>query len=395
MAKSSSIGWAVAAILVILLIFGAAYGNFDIKWPGQQGAAACGTGTHVDTASGLCVPDSGGVPVVAGSKRIYSGPVDWTVTSKDGDSKAALALTNAVFYAYHRDGASYAGSATQGTSTAIRLDTTDEGQMVLCVLYKTSTVGFVDPKGTIAWNPTYLKTSWYLKDVDTDGKLDQCYGVDMRGDVNFWITEGMGPPQQNPDLIIDLTAWNSDATVTITNISAPTGMNTPGDYHHTGYIAAITSTYMMNVVRIYLNVVQSGTGAVNSTSGGLWSLLQAGSTYLMGFTLRGSGGQGGTYGDSWLANKFTSGYDTGSQTYEIFKAHDPNDATKVDITQPNYGMGFVQERLSATTWLGFDVWIKTSADLTASSKYYAYLFVVATNPAGTTTSNTLTLTWTG
>jgi len=172
-------------------------------------------------------------------------------------------------------------------------------------------------------------------------------------------------------------------------------MHTAGDYHAQGYVAAITSTYLINVVRIDVDVLQTAHGAMNVTAAGLWSLLQAGTTYFVGFTLKGTAGQGGVYGRTWTAGEFYQAYSAGTQELEIFHAYDPNDPTKVDITQPNYGMIFIQERLSATTWLQFDIWIHTSGDMPAANTYYIHLNIGATNPVGTVTNNNQAFTLTG
>lgn len=364
--------WIPVVLIVLVglfLYYNPQYLNMGATNPIVQ-PTQCPIGSHL--SNGVCVQD------VAPS-QIYNGPVSFNVTSRDGDTKASLALTNAVFWIMHVDGA-YAGTATQATASTIPELAADSGQMILVVRYLTSVVGFVDPDKTVKQNKDFMKAPMYLKDVDTNGQLDQCYPLDLS---QLKLVAG----QTIPVVIINLIAWGTDTTVVITNISSPINMNVAGDYHATGYIAGITETQQWQVQRITL--------ACNATAGSFGTLFAAGSSSVKAFKLQGLGAQTSTvYGRQWVPSDFVNpNYDSAQYLWDIYKAHSPSGA--VDIAQVNYGMPFVNERQSGTTWLQFDVWIHTTGDMVATNWYYLNITITCTDPAGLLATAQLGQTYTG
>lgn len=388
MASNKGAIYAVGFLVAIVVIAGYAGAFNPQTWARFWAAPSTGTPSPTDPCAAYpgTVWDPASLSCKSSSvQSVYTGPATWTVTSRDGDSKAALALTNAVYWLMKPDG-TYAGTPVQATGTSITIEPSYNGKLTLVIKYMTSTVGFVDAAKTVAQNPSYMKSPMYLKDVDTNGQVDQLYDLDVS-----WVSIKAG--QTAAIINIDLISWNADTAVTITNISSPTGMNAAGDYHATGYIAAITETYQWNVQIIKLTS--------NATAGSFGTKFSAGTSTVKSFKLQGTGAQTNTkYGGIWTPSgsggdfAFSNpSYDTANTYWEIFKAHSTGGA--VDVSQVNYGMGFVNERQSGTTWLQFDVWIHTTGDLTASTAYYLTVSVTCTNPAGTQTTATLQQTYTG
>ncbi len=374
-------------LIVALLFLGVYYQVIPVTIPGMpvynpQAPAGCPSGYSMQ--NGLCVATTSSyTPPASGP---FSGSVTVTVTSIDGDTKAALALTNAVFQLWNSAPTmSFEGTCTQATGATHTVAPSNNGQMYLVIKYMTTTVGFVDPAKTIAQNPTFMKSPMFLKDVDTNGQLDQVYPLDFSGLKEAGSTGLALAP-------ISLISWNGDYTVTPTNISSPTGMATAGDYHATGYIAAFTSTYQLQVQIIRLTC--------NTTAASIGLKFAAGTSTVKSFTLMGVGPQTGTtYGRVWIPSDFANpSYDAAQAQWDIYKAssstvHDSKGA--VDVSQVNYGMPIVNERQTGTTWLMYDIWIHTTADITATNQHYVTLSITNTNPAGTQTTNTLQITLIG
>lgn len=392
-AISTGMGILAGIALILLVTVGAMAATGRLGNTGNGSGPGCGAGTHLNLISGLCEPDAAPDDTGhdTGVTSAFHGTLSLTVTSIDGDTNAALALTNAVFDLY--DSAMVEEKVcTQATSVDHTIGASDKGKMNLIIEYKTNTVGFVDPEKTIAKNKDYMAPgSMYLKDVNNDGQLDQVYPVDFG-----WLSEAGSTGKATASL--SLVAWNSDSAVTLTADTggSPTGMHTAGDYHATGYVAAITSTYMWQVQRIW----------ISSNSSGMGALFTAGTSYLVKFSLTGTGPQTDTdYGGAWLRQDFYNpNYDSAQYVWDIYRAHNGNGwnkdslTTATDISQVNYGMSFVNERMSPTTWLSFDIWIHTTGDMTSGSVYDGTDFTLnirCTNPAGTQHSDTLAYTLTG
>lgn len=377
MAKGKGMNPLLVVGLVALLVIAANYyGAFNPQnwnYPAQNPANPA---IPVTTVTAPAPAPSGGT---------FNGPATWTVTSRNGDTKGALDLTPAVFWIQHNDG-SYAGTPVQATGTAVYIPPTDNGRMILVVRYLTTTVGFVDPAKTKAQNPLYMKEAMYLKDVDTNGQMDQCYPLDVS-----WVSIIAG--QTVATIIIDLISWPADVAVNILSVSQPTGMSVAGDYHATGYISAIAegTQWQVQIIRL----------TANATAPTMGTIFAAGTTTVKAFTLKGTGAQTNTiYGGQWKpggeggAFAFaSSSYDSANQRWDIFKASSSTGA--VDVSQVNYGMGFVNERQSGTTWLQFDVWIHTTGDITAAQTHQLTVSITFTNPAGAQTTATLTQVYTG
>jgi len=334
-------------------------------------------GTSWDQATGSCKASS----AIVQPSGVYNGPATWTVTSRDGDTKAAITLTNVVYWLMKPDG-TYAGTPVQATATTISIEPSYNGKLTLVIKYMDSTVGFVDAAKTVAQNPSYMKSAMYLKDVDTNGQLDQCYDLDIG-----WVSIKAG--QTAAVIIIDLIAWNADTSATISSVSVPTGMHTAGDYHATGYISTITETYMWTVQKINL---KSNTTA--STKFGV--KFAAGTTYIVAFKMQGIGAQThAQYGQNWLKQDFYSpNYDAAQDEWAVYRAHNPVTGA-VDVSQVNYGMPFVNERQSGTTWLMYDIWVHTTGDIAASATEILEVEIWCTDPAGSQTEATTNLTFTG
>jgi hypothetical protein len=381
MAKGNGAIYGVA-LLVVMVVIAAYAGAFNpANWPSYtqnpttaNNPCAAYPGTSWDQVTGSCKSSS--TPV----SGVYHGSVSFIIGTIDGDAKTALTLTAGLYWLMHADN-SFAGSAPViVAATTIPMSPTDNGQMVLVFRYLTCTVGFIDADKSVKNNPSYMKSQMYLKDWDNNGQLDQTYPLDLS---SIQLIAG----QSLPVISINMIAWTAQTNaVVITNISSPTGMNTAGDYHATGYVNTWTQTDLLKVQRINL--------AANATVG-LGALFAAGSSYIVAFKLAGTGAQTQTvYGRQWLKQDFANpSYDTAQALWDVFKAHSSTGA--VDISQTNYGMDYVYERQSGTTWCQYDIWIHTTGDMVAASTYYLTINVVCTNPAGTQWTETLPVTLTG
>ncbi len=387
----------IALILLVTVGAMAATGRLSPNTGGgsQPTCGAAGSNTHVNLVTGLCEANAGGSSSTPNNNVVnpFHGTLTLTVTSIDGDTNVALALTNAVFDLYDSQMVEEK-ICTQATGVDHTIGISDKGKMNLVVEYKTNSVGYVDPAKTIAKNKDYmLPGSMYLKDVNNDGQLDQVYPVDFS-----WLSEAGSTGKATASL--SLIAWNQDNAVTLTANTggSPTGMHTAGDYFATGYVAAISSTYEWLVTRIWISS--------NSTSSGMGSLFVAGTTYIVKFTLTGIGAQTQTvYGGAWTRQDFYNpNFDAANIIWDIYRSHNGNGwnhdapSSATDISQVNYGMPFVQERMSPTTWLSFSIWIHTTGDMTSGSLYDGTDFVLHitnVNAAGTTHTDTLAYTLTG
>ena len=385
MAKNGNVKYYAAAVVVFLLFCGWYYGAFA-QWgypgpsqpgptPGTPDCSVYGSGY---TWNGqVCVPPA--APPVAPS--VYYGTVNYKVTFIDGDSKAAITMTNAILWVMHADG-SFEGAVTDGDED-VDMAQTDAGQMQLVLKYMTCTVGFVDPPRTRAQNPSYMKQKTFLKDVDNNGQFDQVYPLDLSH-----ITIGAG--QTKPTVKMQLITWNDDETgLDFVEITAPTGMTVAGDYHATGYLTGITETYAITIARVYF---KSNTTA--STKFG--DEFAAGTVVLKALRLSGTGAQTGTvHGKQWLKQDFVNPtYDAAQDLWDVYKATGPDG--KVDSSQVNYGMLVVYEKMSGASWFTYDIWLWTSSGaMTASATYLGFLEMVTTNPAGTQVTTEESITFTG
>lgn len=386
MAKGNGAIYGVGFLIVMVIV--AAYaGAFNpATWakygsspstPGTTNPCAAYPGTTWDQATGSCKTSAPSNPYTP-----YHGSISFTIGTIDGDAKTALTLTAGLYWLMHADN-SFAGSAPViVAATTIPMSPTDNGHMILVFRYLTCTVGFIDADKSWKNNPSYMKSAMYLKDWDGNGQLDQTYDLDL---TSLQLVAG----QSVPVVSINMIAWNADTSVTITSVSVPTGMNTAGDYHATGYIAGITETSMWTLQKINL---KSNTTA--STKFGV--KFAAGTTYIVAFTLKGIGAQTqAQYGQRWLKSEFyDSNYDAAQDEWAVYRAHNPVTGA-VDVSQVNYGMPFVNERQSGTTWLLYDIWVHTTSDIVASATEVLEVELWCTNPAGTQTEATTNLTFTG
>ena len=356
--------WLWAVVIIAILYFG----------------NIAGFGTWINTQFKI-----GQAPVIPGvpttptvpAGQVYTGPISLTVTDYWAHDSSSLALTNAVIPVYHKDLVTIAHAGlTLGTAAVLTQLGGDNGILYIVVEDKTQTVGYVDPALTVQRSGGLIP-AYTLKDIDSNGQMDLVFTLDISGLAPLTAGETSKPVN------IALYSWkaqtNSGALV---SISSPTGMNTAGDYHATGYYGTWSGEgWQLRLVKAQI--------APKNTTGDVDDKFEAGTLQLKAFTFRGMGSSGVVYGAKWEGVN----YDAAQDIYLWYQA---NWSGSTDVTQVNYGMPFKYERQSGASWLQFDISIHTSSGtLTASSKYYITITLTFAAPDASTFTETLDVTLTG
>lgn len=320
----------------------------------------------------------------------YTGPISLTLNSLWAWDGTTLALTNAAYMVYHHDLTSYAvNGMTLSSSTTVTQSTGDNGILYIAVLYKTMTVGFVDPDLTLKNNKPYI-TGYMLRDLAASpGQKSIIFTLD----VSSFVPLAPGATQAIPQAVnVNLYSWKNQAgAMTITAAgTAPTGMTTAGEYHSIGYLTGWTAEgYELRLVNVEVGTSNAASTSVtaNATIGGLFA---AGTLQMHQMSIRGSGPQTGTlYGAQWTAPSYSPGVN-------YFLLYSANHNGVTDTSQVNYGLPYPYERNAGASWMGYDIWWTTSAGaLTAGSKYYAIIYLTFLQPDASIINAYLVITLTG
>lgn len=314
----------------------------------------------------------------------YTKAISLTVTTTWAYDDSNLGMNGDRFQVYHHDLSTVANgnvtvTAGVGTAATITQLAGDNGLLYLVHDYNTQTTGFIDRDLTVSRNAPFL-TGWMLRDIDNDGIMDIVFTLDVS------MFPDLAGGQTTQPVALHIFAWRSQAAITMTAISSPTGMTTAGDYHVTGYFSAWTGEgYQLRLVKAQIGTSNSGSTAVtaNATIG---ALFVAGTLQLKGLTL------------SDVKGKYTQVYSTvpydAANSWFLLYSANYNGAT--DPTQAEYGTNFIYQRQAGASWMGYDIWLHSSSGaMTAANKYYAIIYLTFINPAGTNIITYVVLTLTG